>query len=543
MPGRFRRGRGRRSGLHPFAVADAMLKMTMQYFLRRALRTHAGRTAVVDGSRTFSYADLDRASDAIADYLLRQGLVSGERVAVLLANSAEFIESELGIVKAGLMKIPINNKLSTLEVVEILRDSAATAIVLDGEFQDGILAHREALPALRLLLSPDPRHEEVIDLAAVKSATPADTSCWEAAADDPCSMRYSGGTTGRPKGIVHSHAGCVEIALAVIREYALHAGDVFLHVGHLSHGQNFVWPAFLAQGAKLVMLRRFDPLQVLEHVEQHKVTRLHLVPTMINAVFNHPDLEAYDLSSVTAVVYASAPMATEHIRRLYDKVGPRIRQTYTLSESAVITTALRPEDHVPNGTAEQVARLASCGREVLEVELRIVDSSLRELPTGEVGEIVIRSPGNMMGYWNQPELTAQVLRDGWVLTGDLGCKDADGYVFLIDRKDDKIITGGFNVYPREVEDVLYRHPAVREAAVFGIPDPLWGEAITAVVALHAGTRCDESELIEYCAARMSSYKKPKSVIIRDDLPKSAVGKILRRAVRDPFWEGMTRQVN
>jgi acyl-CoA synthetase (AMP-forming)/AMP-acid ligase II len=520
-----------------------MLDMTMDYFVRRALLRHADRTAIVDSDRRVSYAELDRSSDAIAGYLLAQGLRKGDRVAVLLHNRAEFIEAELGIIKAGLVKVPINNKLSPPEIIEILKDCEAGALVLEPEFQKPILAQRELVPSLQILLSHEPVHDTVADLREIARSEVRTLPGLRAKPDELYLLRYSGGTTGRPKGIMHSHASCVAIALSVTREYGITSADVPLQVAHLSHGQNFVWPALIAQGACLVMMRRFDPLEVLQNLQRHKVTRLHMVPTMINAVFSHPQIDSFDLTSLRAVVYASAPMGTEQIRRLYRKLGPRISQVYTLSESAVVSTMLKPEDHVLDGTPEQVARLASCGREALDVELRIVDEAMRELPPGEVGEIALRSPGNMMGYWRQPELTAQTLRDGWVLSGDLGRKDDAGYVFLVDRKDDKIVTGGFNVYPREVEDVLYRHPAVREAAVVGVPDDRWGEAITAVVALRQDKACSAGELIEFCGAHLAGYKKPKSILIRDELPKSPVGKILRRAVREPFWAGKARQIN
>ena len=350
-----------------------MIEMTMDYFLRRALHRHADRIAIVDGERKVTYAELDRRSDAIASYFLEQGLEKLDRVAVLLHNRAEFIEAELGIIKAGLVKVPINNKLSTIEIAEILKDSGASALVLEPEFQKPILALRHEIPALRLLLSHEPAEPGVVDLRDVAAREVARTPASSVRPSDLYLLRYSGGTTGRPKGIMHDHAGGTAIALAVIREYRLSAEDNFLHAAHLSHGQNFVWPALVAQGAKLVMMRRFEPLKVLEAIQRDRITRLHLVPTMMNSVFEHPQVDAFDLSSLRAIVYASAPMATTQIKRLYERFGPRISQTYTLSESAVVTTTLTPQDHVPDGTEEQVARLASCGREVLDVELRIVD--------------------------------------------------------------------------------------------------------------------------------------------------------------------------
>ena len=286
--------------------------------------------------------------------------------------------------------------------------------------------------------------------------------------DDLCLIRYSGGTTGTPKGMMHTHGALVAIALSVIREYSLTGEDRFLSVAHLSHGQNFVWPGRYGSRCGSVMLRRFEPAEVLRAIEREGITRLHLVPTMANALVDCPEFTRTDLSTLRNFVYASAPMPLERVRRLRQALGCRIAQTYTLSESAVVSTVLSADDHDFDQPQFDAARLASCGREALDVKLRIVDESGRDLPDGEVGGVALSSPGNMLGYWNQPELTARTLREGWVHTGDLGRRDAAGYVYLVDRKDDKIITGGFNVYPREVEDVLHAHDAILEAAVAGV---------------------------------------------------------------------------
>lgn len=519
-----------------------MLTMTMDYFVRRALRRHADRVALVTDEGEVTYAELDRRSTALANALLGAGLGRGDRVAVLHQNSSEFYEAELATIKAGMVKVPVNPRLSTEEIVTVLQESGTRALFFDPEFREALSRRADDLRGLALLVSTGPDDGRVRNHARLASACDGPEPPTTVAPDDVYLVRFTGGTTGRPKGVMHTHASCVAIALAVVREYQFTAGDRFLQVAHLSHGQNFTWPALFAVGATVVVMRRFDPLAVLEQVARHRVTRINMVPTMVHAVLSHPRRPEFDLGSIHTLVYASAPMAVERIREVFGILGPRIVQVYTLSESAVITTMLRKADHVLDGPAHVVARLASCGREVLDVRLRIVDAKGGDVPRGEVGEITVASPGNMLGYWGQPELSAEVLRDGWVHTGDLAWQDDEGYVFLVDRKHDMINTGGFNVYPREVEEVLYQHPAVREAAVVGVPDDRWGEAIAAFVALRPEARCTEPELIEFCRTRLAGYKKPTRVEFLPDLPKSAVGKISRRDLREPFWVGRSRRI-
>lgn len=518
------------------------MTITLDYFLTRALLRYAERVAIVDGDRRATYADLDRSSGMLAEALLAAGIREGERVALLLHNSIEFIEAELGIVRAGLVKVPINNRLAPREIVAQLRDCGARLLICEPEFAGTIDAVRDELTDLRFIVARNLESGRIAyddlprDVGKPASAGPSTR-------DDLCLIRYSGGTTGAPKGIMHTHGALVAIALSVIREYSLTSQDRFLSVAHLSHGQNFVWPGLIGAGACLVMMRKFDPPDVLRTIASEGITRLHLVPTMANALVESPAFAGCDLSSLRNFVYASAPMPLERVRRLRQALGCRIAQTYTLSESAVVSTVLSAEDHDFEHPRFDPARLSSCGREALDVRLRIVDESGRDVADGEVGEIALSSPGNMLGYWNQPELTARTLKDGWVYTGDLGRRDAEGYVYLVDRKDDKIITGGFNVYPREVEDVLHAHDAVLEAAVVGIPDDRWGESIAAFVVVRPGMATAEEDLSRFCESRLAGYKKPKQYFFLQSLPKTAVGKISRRALAEPYWNGLSRRVN
>jgi acyl-CoA synthetase (AMP-forming)/AMP-acid ligase II len=264
---------------------------------------------------------------------------------------------------------------------------------------------------------------------------------------------------------------------------------------------------------------------------------------MINMLLNYPDLKKYDCSSLKIINYGTAPLAPERIRQAVEAFGPIMMQGYGQTESCAITSTLDPEDHITNGDPAREKRLASAGTPLVEAEVRVVDENNNDLPPGEVGEIILRGDFVMKGYWKEPERTAETIKNGWLYTRDMGYLDEGGYLFLTDRKSDMIISGGFNIYPTEVENALMEHKAVFEAAAVGVPDDVWGEAVKAVVVLKPGAKATEADLIEHCKERLASFKKPKSVDIVESLPKSPVGKIMRRVIREPYWQGRTRRVN
>ncbi len=518
-----------------------MAGMAMDYFLRRALRQHAARTALVADGRRITYRDLDRRSSRLAAAFAGIGLGRGDRLALLLGVTPSFFETEIAAAKAGLVKVPVNTRLSPREIVQTLRLCGAKAVVADPPFAAAIADARVELPDLAIIVKTA-GPGALIDYERLIADGSESFAAAGADPDDVYSMRFSGGTTGEPKGIVHTHRAYVAIALAVLREYEVAADERSLQVTHPAHGANFTWPALLARGTEIHLLERYDPGAVLRAIAAERLTRVPMVPSMWYGVLDHPEMRTTDWSSVRTCAYISAPMAVERVRQALDLLGPRLMNVYTLSESPVMSTILTKEDHVLGGDPARAARLASCGREAEDVRLKLVDATGADVPAGAVGEIILSSPGNMSGYWNNPQLTAETLRDGWVWTGDMARRDEEGYVYLVDRRSEMIVSGGFNVYPREVEEVLYGHPAVREAAVAGIPDPRWGEAVTAFVALHHGAACSEAELVRLCEQRIASYKKPKFVHFLDELPKTSAGKISRRALADRFWSGRDRRI-
>lgn len=520
-------------------------EITLSYLLTRALKRHAAKVAVVEGGRSKTYAQLDARSSSLGSALREMGCEPGDRVAILMDNCSEFIETELAVVRSGFVKVPINNRLPAPDVERILVDCEARVVVFGAAYAHLMQGIRGNLHALKDVICVDTpgRFLDYEGVIAKTAPTQAEFPVVDADPELNCLIRYSGGTTGQPKGIVHTSGALAAVTLSVLREYGLTSDTRFLNVAHLSHGQNFVWPALVVAGARMVMLKKFDPVAVLRAIESERITRLHLVPTMAALVLDDPGFDSYDLSSLQNFLYASAPMPVERIKQLRQKLRCNISQAYTLSESPVITTVLCAQDHDTGQSDFNPKRLASCGREALDVRVRIVDDEGKDVPVGEIGELAILSPGNMKEYWRNPELTQRGLRDGWVMTADLGRRDEDGYIYLVDRKDDKIITGALNVYPREVEEVLHAHPAVREAAVGGIPDEKWGEAIVAFVVLKAGESVSAEDLGSFCEMRMAGYKKPKRIVFLDDLPKTPIGKIARRELVAPYWAGKSRRVN
>lgn len=361
--------------------------------------------------------------------------------------------------------------------------------------------------------------------------------------DDLLGLFYTSGTTGEPKGVMLSHGNMLSNIAHSEGVYQYLPTDIYLHAApmfHLADGAAVF--SNTARGATQAFIPRFEPQLVLETIERERVSLLLLVPTMINFLLQQPDLESYDLSSLRHVTYGASPIAPDMLRRAMKVFNCQFGQGYGLTEASPLLTVLTPDDHVITDEKSE-RRLASCGRPVSGVDVRVVKEGGSDAQPGEVGEITARGPNIMLGYWKRPDDTEDVLRDGWLHTGDLATVDEDGYIYLVDRKKDMIVTGGENVYSTEVEAVLYAHPAVKEAAVISIPDPDWGEAVHACVALRDGRQATIEELVEFCRKMLASYKVPRSIdFIEGELPKGGTGKILKKQLRERYWKGQSRRI-
>jgi acyl-CoA synthetase (AMP-forming)/AMP-acid ligase II len=515
--------------IHPYA-----------HYPARAARRWPDRVALVDGERRRTYRELDERATRLARALVGLGLAPGERVAVVQENRIEYVETVIAIARAGGAPVPLLGALTGAEHAFMVRDAEARFVVALGA--DAIPRAKEAVGehATVLALAAGEGATDLASLAAAESAVPV---AIDRPPDSLAQILYTSGTTGHPKGVTHSYASVAAAMGAWATGFGIGPEDRLLGQLALSHFGGRAMDACWVAGASLVILPGPDPKAMLGAIAGHRVTMMLVIPTLLRMLLDHPDAADADLSSLRAVVYAAAPAAPALVRRSLERLGPVLYTGFGQTEAYGLNTWMDPAEHVAAHDAGG-ERLTSVGRECAAfAQVRICGDDGSEVPPGEVGEICVCAPWATPGFWKRPELDRERLHDGWLRTGDLGRMDAEGYVFLADRKEDKIITGGFNVYPAEIEGSLAEHPAVAECAVFAIPDPKWGEAVRAAVTLRPGHAVDPDELIAFCKEHLARFKVPKAIDVLEELPKSGVGKILRRALREPWWKDRERGVH
>jgi len=496
--------------------------MIHTHSLGRAARYHAGATALVSGAARPTFQQLHTRVAGIAAALTQHGFVAGDRLALVLPNESEFLELIYACAWLGVTVVPLNTRFSATEIDRVLADATPR----------GLIRH-SSLPAPTLRLP----WERVLDVEPLEVSD----GDYPGAIYDPeaiLALIYTSGTTGRPKGVAVTHAAVLANVDHVNYWLPYSEGGVYLHAAPLFHIADFPFmfaaPAF---GTCQVTIPKFNPQAFCETVQQERVTRTVLVPTMINLLTQFEQLAHYDLSSLAELGYGGSPIAPALIHRARQAL-PHVKlvQVYGLSETGFLT-GLQDHEHT-------ASRLLSCGRSCPGVEVRVVDTSGKNVPIGQPGELVARGANVMHRYWNSLDETQLAFRDGMFRTGDIGYQDADGFVYILDRLKDMIVTGGENVYSGEVEAVIYQHPAVRETAVFGIPDPQWGELVMACVALKPGTAVGADELIAHCRRFLAGFKIPRRIeFSTGELPKSGSGKILKRALRERFWVHQERAVS
>jgi fatty-acyl-CoA synthase len=507
--------------------------MLVTELIRRGARDHCGRIAIRFGSREMSFAEVDALSSRIANaFVSGLGVEPQDRVAILLDNDIHTIPLDFGCVKARLARVPVNGRLSIAEQARMIAGAGAAILVHGASHEERARSLAEAVPGLRCLgLGAG---EDFLQLARDESdAAPRLVP----EPDDDVLALYTSGTTGSLKMVRHSQATFSAVVLNALANLVdPKPGDMILHAAPLIHASGVFIMPFWVRGGVSGILPGFDPASYLAAVERWRPATLCLVPTMIQMLVEQPGIEAVDLSSVETILYGASPMPRPLMERVLALWGRRFVQFYSQTEAPVAIACLRKEEH----DLARPDRLISCGRPAIDCEVRLVDEQGRDVPEGEPGEILVRAPFVMKGYVEEALNAAAFLSGGWLRTRDIGRFDADGFLTLVDRTSDMVVTGGYNVYPREVEDVLCSHPAVVEAAVIGIPDEIWGEAVTAFVSVREPV--EETDLIAFARDRLAGYKVPKSVRLVADIPKSPVGKPLRRALRDPFWEGKERRI-
>ena len=502
--------------------------MTLDDIVRRNGLRFPDKPALSCDSAGYSWAELDRRVTRLGNAFLDAGLRGGDRVAVLLGNCSEYFEIYFACARSGLIAVPVNFRLTGPELSQIIDHAGPSLLITDAEYagQAGTIRN---LPQRRWSISAEPV-EGFQDYRSIMDA--ADATPVSAELNDTFAIFYTSGTTGLPKGALVSHRNLEMNGYNQAIADRSVPGDSNLLATPIYHmGAVFMAVTYMMLGCTQHILRKFNPGAWLGLLEQSRASVALLVPTMINAVVNAPELQKYDLSSLRLVFYGGGPMPVSVLERAIDRLGCGFTQGYGLTET-LEATFLVSDDHVINGTETQTRRLASAGREAVGAEVRIVDDAGVDLPGGETGEILVKSESVIAGYWNNPEETANAIRDGWFHTGDLGYLDDERYLFVVDRKKDMVVSGGVNIYSKEIESVLYRHPAVLEAAVIGLPDEAWGEVVTAVISTRPGRAVTGQALIDFCRTSLAGYKKPRKVFFMDELPKNPSGKILKRVLRD-----------
>lgn len=513
----------------------------IDYFDRGATEYPDNICMAQDGE-TWTYAEVQVLTQRVSQALRNAGHGARARVAIYSPNNALAYACTLAIGRHNGIWVPINARNAIDENIYILGNNQAEVLIIHSKFADYVDQIRAEVPSIRTIVCVDKALGD--DIPALADWMPAD---YEPAADpdvpstDVFMHVSSGGTTGRPKGVMLSHRA-LEVMVATYHA-CMPVGEnaVYLMVAPMTHAAGFMSFPMLSRGAKLVFMAEVDPERVMQLIESEGVTHTFLPPTVIYVMLSHANVRKYDYSSMVNFAYAAAPMSADKLKEAIEVFGHVMTQTYGQAEVPMICTYMSPDDHA-EALAGNGQRLLSCGRATDFTRVEIMDDDGNLLPRGQEGEIVFRGDMRMTGYYNQPEETAEASEYGWHHTGDIGRIDEDGFVYIVDRKKDMIISGGFNVFPSEVEQVIWTHPSIQDCAVIGVPDEKWGEAVKAVVELKPDAALDEGELIQLCKDQLGSVKAPKTVDVWDELPRSPVGKVLKREIRKPFWADKERAI-
>jgi acyl-CoA synthetase (AMP-forming)/AMP-acid ligase II len=510
--------------------------------LPKAIKLYGKKEAIVCGETRLTYDTFGKRVWRLCHGLIGMDLKKGDRLAILHENCHVFLEIYFAAAHLGLILVPLNFRLSPKELEMILRDSGSRTLVAQAKFVETVEAVRSLVPDMERILWTQ-RSEEVkgttaeADYEGLLMDQPETMPTGPVIGDkDVAQLYYTSGTTGRAKGVMLTHKNVKTHALGTIAELHITDQDRWVHVAPLFHLAD-AWATFAITwvGGKHVIIPTFDPVRVLDSIEREKVTITNLIPTMLNMMVNHPRVRDYDYSSLRVLLSGGAPIAPELVRRIIETFKSDYIQTYGMTETSPYLTLSILKAHLLELPWEERLKFkASTGREFIAVNLKVVDESGRDVAgdNRQVGEIIVKGDIVTPGYWNLPDETKKAIRDGWLYTGDLAVMDSEGYVTIVDRKKDMILTGGENVYSTEVENVLYAHRDILEAAVIGIPDPKWGESVKACVVLKEGCQTTEEAIISFCKEQLARYKAPKRVQFLDALPRTGSGKIFKKALRE-----------
>ncbi|MBW1785053.1 MAG: long-chain fatty acid--CoA ligase [Deltaproteobacteria bacterium] len=519
--------------------------MNLGLHLKRTSMWFRDRTALIDGEKRFTFHQVNERVNRLANALTGLGLKKENRVALLSPNRHQLIEAEYACYKNGFVRVPLNARLSISELVHMLNDSEAHALIMGPEYVEDIEGAKSQIETVSHFLAISDGTPDMVDYEEILETGSAGEPNVSVELDDLANLAYTSGTSGVLKAAMTTHRNRIAMVKKhlFVPDMDIDRHSVMCHVGPVTHASGGMTLPIWLRGGCNVLLYGFDAKILFETIQRERVTHLFLVPTMINFLLADPNIKKHDLSSIRTILYGASPMPVERIKQALEIFGPVLIQGYGQTETSSGFTFLPKEDHVFEGDPIRLKRLSSAGIPNIEVDVRVVNENGDDVKPGEVGEIIEKGDDTMVGYWKAPELTAESIIDGWMHTRDMATVDEDGYIYIVDRKSDMIISGGFNIYPSEVENILHEHPAVFEAAVISVPDDKWGESVKAVVVLKEGMSVTEEELIEQCKSRLASFKKPRSVDFVNELPKNPYGKVLRRNLREKYWAEQDRMVH
>lgn len=520
--------------------------LTDKMVIEKALSRYSDRVLMKFMDKEITYKEFDQLSTKFGNALFDLGLKTGDRIASLMLNKPEGITAGIAYIKSGFVGVMINPLIARSDIEYILQDSGTKAVIADFWFLDFINEKKSNIPSLEHIIgipSGDEKLPEGVhtfdELVKKGSSKPIDV---EPSPDDLLFLGYTGGTTGRPKGVMLNQYNMATNAISHTLELDIRDGEKLLLMTPLVHAAGVIFFGSVLMGSTCVVTPGFNADEALELIEKEKITWLWVVPTMLYRMLDSPKIKEVDLSSIKTVVYGAAPMSAPRLREAMDAFGNVFIQIYGQVENPNLISTMNKDDHI-YAAEEKEELLNSAGRPTLMCRVKIADREGKEMGLNEPGVVLAKSPYSMNGYWELPEKTNETLIDGWVVTGDVGYLDDEGYLFLIDRDKDMIVSGGYNVYSTKVEQAVQEHPDVAMAAVIPVPDRDWGEAVKAIVVLREGAKVKPEELIEFAGDRLAKYEKPKSVDIVDALPLTMLGKVNKRALREPYWEGQERAIH
>ena len=498
------------------------------------------------GSERITFAEFNARVNSLIHALWSMGVNKEGVLGILSWNCLEYADVYGAAMKGGFITSPFNPRLQADELDYLINYSEANTLFVGPELVEMANSLRPRIPKIKNFISFEGSVPDMICHRDLLATYPREEPDVQVEEDAPVFIFYSSGTTGIPRGALYTHRRAMDDTRTFVMAIGLEHGDKHIQIMPLFHvgGTKNFWGFFYVGGSNVITTQRsFDPAATLQAIQDEKATDIHIVATHLAAIFTLPDVDKYDLSSLKRMFYAASPMPLELLKKGMEKWGPIFAQAYGATEDGPNVTMLSRQQHdVLDRPPEEQIVLTSAGFPDIGVHVRIVDDKGNDVGPGEVGEIIVQSKHNMVEWWHKPDETRETVVNGWLHTGDMGRYDEKGYIYIVDRKRDMVCSGGENIYPREIEEILYQHPSVLEAAIIGIPDPYWVEKVHAVVTLKKGASLTAEKLMDFCKQRLARYKAPKSVEFVEALPKSPAGKILKRELREKYWAGMERQV-